>query len=228
MGDFPLKYHRLSENCLEIQWPQEINPAIIKSISSLEQAIQKELHQYVMELLPTYAALAIFYDTSSIRFDAFEEKVKSLKPNSASLDKNARLIEIPVCYHHDFGPDQQRIADHHGIDVDTVIKLHHQNDYLVYMTGFLPGFVYLGVLNSQIQMPRLSSPRTRVPAGSVGIANAQTGIYGLSSPGGWNIIGQTPKAIVNLTSDEPSIFKQGDRVKFVPISIDEYHKMAEE
>ncbi len=228
MVDFPLTYHQLAENCLEIQWPQEINPAIIKSISSFEQAIQKELNQYVMELLPTYAALAVFYDTTSIGFDAFEEKIKSIKPNQADMDKKARLIEIPVCYHQDFGPDQQRIADHHRVDVDTVIKLHHQNDYLVYMTGFLPGFVYLGVLDGQIQMPRLSNPRTRVTAGAVGIANAQTGIYGLPSPGGWNIIGQTPKAILDLSSEEPSIFKQGDRVKFVPISIDEYHKMAEE
>jgi inhibitor of KinA len=129
-----------------------------------------------------------------------------------------RVVEIPVCYGGELGPDLEDVAAKHGISPDEVVSIHSSGDYLVYMVGFMPGFAYLGGLSERIATPRRSSPRTAVPAGAVGIGGQQTGVYPMVSPGGWNLIGRSPRKIFDIARDEPSLLAAGDRVRFRPIS----------
>ena len=135
-----------------------------------------------------------------------------------------RIVEIPVCYGGDLGPDLDDVAARHETTPDEVVRIHSGADYLVYMVGFMPGFAYLGGLPDEIATPRRSSPRTAVPAGAVGIGGQQTGVYPLESPGGWNLIGRTPLRIFDLSRETPSLLATGDRVRFCPISLDRYQR----
>jgi inhibitor of KinA len=130
-----------------------------------------------------------------------------------------RLVEIPVCYGGSLGPDLTDLAEQHNLSTDEVVRLHSSAVYLVYMVGFMPGFAYLGGLPERIATPRRASPRTAVPAGSVGIGGQQSGVYPLESPGGWNLIGRTPLQIFDITRDEQTLLATGDRVRFVPITL---------
>jgi len=129
----------------------------------------------------------------------------------------ARRVEIPVCYGGEWGPDLDFVARHAGLTTAEVIRRHAAAEYTVYMMGFLPGFPYLGGLDVSIAAPRLETPRRRVPAGSVGIAGEQTGIYPLASPGGWRLIGRTEVALFDLTARPPCLLAPGDQVQFIPI-----------
>jgi inhibitor of KinA len=135
-----------------------------------------------------------------------------------------RIVEIPVCYGGAFGPDLDDVAERHGLGSDDVVAIHTSGEYLVYMVGFMPGFAYLGGLDERIATPRRRSPRTAVPAGTVGIGGQQTGVYPLVSPGGWNLIGRTPLRIFDPARDEPTLLATGDRVRFRAIPLDEYQE----
>ena len=139
------------------------------------------------------------------------DAVKNSKPISQ------RTVEVPVYYGSDYGPDLPRVAEHAGLSQDEVIKRHSRGDYLVYFIGFSIGFPYFGGMDSSIGMPRLDVPRKKVPKGSIGIAGNQTGIYPLSSPGGWNLIGRTELDIFNVSDPEQSVIKMGDKVRFIPM-----------
>jgi inhibitor of KinA len=138
-----------------------------------------------------------------------------------------RTVEIPVCYGGDLGPDIDDVARQHGMSAQDVIDIHASGDYLVYMVGFMPGFAYLGGLSSRIATPRRQTPRTAVPAGSVGIGGEQTGVYPLVSPGGWNLIGRTPLRIFDIDRTDAALLATGDRVRFRPISNGEFKAWAE-
>jgi KipI family sensor histidine kinase inhibitor len=141
---------------------------------------------------------------------------------------SAETIEIPVCYGGDFGPDIEFVAQTHDLTVEEVIRIHSEPEYPIYMIGFTPGFPFLGGLPEKLHTPRLETPRTVVPAGSVGIANAQTGIYPIDSPGGWQLIGKTPLKLFDLQRSNPILLKAGDALKFKPITIYEYHRLKGE
>jgi KipI family sensor histidine kinase inhibitor len=132
------------------------------------------------------------------------------------------VTEIPVCYGGEYGPDLERIAAHAGLSTSEVIRIHSGRDYLIYMMGFLPGFCYLGGLDERIHTPRLSSPRLRIPAGSVGIGGSQTGIYPMDSPGGWQLMGMTPVKTYDPARETPILVEAGDYIRFVPVSEAEY------
>ena len=144
-----------------------------------------------------------------------------------TIDEKVRIVKIPVCYGGKFGPDLHYVAEYNKISVDRVIELHSNNDYIVYMIGFAPGFPYLGGMSKEIAAPRCKSPRKSVSKGSVGIAGMQTGVYPISTPGGWRIIGNTPKVLFSPSKCPPSILRSGDVVRFYPISPDEYDKYRE-
>jgi inhibitor of KinA len=134
----------------------------------------------------------------------------------------SRLIRIPVCYAEAYAPDLASLAALHGISSEEVIAIHSAARYRVYMIGFLPGFPYMATVDKKIQTPRLAKPRTRVSAGAVGIAGAQTGIYPSDSPGGWQLIGQTPLKLFDVAKDNPVLLQPGDEVQFYPISIEAF------
>ena len=151
-----------------------------------------------------------------------------MKLNVDTKVKTKKIYEIPVCYGGEYGPDLEFVAKNADISVEEVIKIHSSKDYLIYMLGFLPGFSYLGGLDEKIHTPRLANPRIKIPAGSVGIGGAQTGIYPLESPGGWQLIGKTPVKTYNPDRKVPILFEAGDYIRFVPISQEEFEKIEKE
>ena len=173
----------------------------------------------VRNLHPAYCSLLVKFDVMKLRHEDLE---KVLRAYLDRLEKVAlpepRRVEIPVCYGGEYGPDLEEVAAIRGMSFESVIELHASVTYLVYFLGFVPGFAYLGELPKGLVTPRLASPRRRVPAGSVGIAGNQTGVYPFATPGGWRLLGRTPIAMFRAERDGLSLLSIGDRVRFIPIS----------
>jgi inhibitor of KinA len=187
----------------------------------------------VVELVPAYTSVAVHYDPSRLvearPADArgpYTQLCEVLSEELSHLDDAplpaARVVEIAVCYGGEFGPDLEDVARHCGISVDEVIRIHSARDYLVYLIGFVPGFAYLGGLDARISTPRRAVPRSLVPAGTVGIGGDQTGVYPIASPGGWQLIGKTPQQLFLAHREPPTLVHVGDRVRFRPISADQF------
>jgi inhibitor of KinA len=188
-----------------------------------------------VDRVPAFASVVVHYEPLLVSdaagrspHDAF---VAALRRLLAHVRDDAlpppRAVDIPVCYGGELGPDLEDVARQHGVSAQEVIDIHAGGDYLVYMVGFMPGFAYLGGLSSRIATPRRQTPRTAVPAGSVGIGGEQTGMYPLVSPGGWNLIGRTPRRIFDIDRAEPALLVTGDRVRFHAISVDEFRACTE-
>ncbi|MHB8904561.1 MAG: 5-oxoprolinase subunit PxpB, partial [Melioribacteraceae bacterium] len=155
-----------------------------------------------------------------------KDKIKSLLTEERSVKTPPpEVIEIPVCYDEEFAPDISIVAKHNSLTIEQVIQIHSQPEYLVYFLGFSPGFPYLGEMPKEIVTPRLLTPRLKVPAGSVAIGGDHTGIYPISSPGGWNIIGRTPLRLFSPENENPTLLKMSDRIKFVPITKKEFEQL---
>lgn len=188
----------------------------------------------VVDVVPAFASVAVHFDLATMRFDGatspYGQLTDALRQLLADVTDDAlpapRVVDVPVCYGGDFGPDLENLATQHAMNVDDVVHIHTSGDYLVYMVGFMPGFAYLGGLSDEIATPRRSSPRTAVPAGTVGIGGQQTGVYPLESPGGWNLIGRTPLRIFDIARAEPTLLATGDRVRFRSISLEEFHEQS--
>jgi len=183
----------------------------------------------VFDIVPAFASVAVYFDP--VRTASFEALAQELEAQVARADAAprgavARRVEIPVCYGGEFGPDLAAVAAHTGIGVDAVVARHAGADYLVQAIGFSPGFPYLIGLPTPLATPRRPTPRPRVPAGSVGIGGAQTGIYSLETPGGWNLIGRTPRVLFDPARSEPALLRAGDQVVFQVIRPDEFAAMA--
>jgi inhibitor of KinA len=192
--------------------------------------LEKHAYPGIVEVIPAYCSILIIYEPQRIELADLKETVR--KHTTLTFDSNAsvsgRTVEIPVCYGGDFGPDIEAVARHNGLSVQEVITIHTATSYPIYMLGFAPGFPYLGGLDQRLHTPRLETPRARVEAGSVGIANAQTGIYPLPSPGGWQLIGRTPLRLFAPEMDDPvPYYRPGDRLQFVSISRQEFNRLQE-
>jgi inhibitor of KinA len=179
------------------------------------------------ELVPAYHTLTVYYDPFIVNGSFPFEKVKNhLEAILTSLNTttvtNNRYIEIPVCYESDFSPDLYDLAITNNLTVEEVVQLHSSVIYHVMFIGFSPGFPFLMGLDKRLHFPRKTLPRLKVHQGSVGIAGKQTGIYSLDSPGGWQIIGRTPIKLFNIMSETPTLLRAGDKVKFNPISLEEF------
>ena len=210
----------LGDHSVIIEWKQEIDPAIHRRVMSVFYYLQSLHLPYVLDLIPAYASLTIIYAPGMVF--PIEDVVAAATTHETITP---RLLEIPVCYHPSLGLDIETMAAQKDLSVDFIIELHTQQIYTVYMLGFLPGFPYMGKVDDRLATPRLKKPRLKVPGGSVGIAGSQTGIYSMTSPGGWNIIGQTPVRMFNPDKDIPCFCSPGDQVQFVPVSLNEFHKM---
>ncbi len=205
-------------------------------VISLFNHLKKVDTNGVTDIIPAYSSLTMVYDPVQILSQknppasAFEYIKGLLEKSTTGFDPSitnseARQLEIPVCYDTDFAPDLEFVASSHNLSVDEVIAIHTSRFYRVYMIGFLPGFAYMASVDERIATPRKPSPRKRVPAGSVGIAGEQTGIYPLSSPGGWQLIGRTPLQLFDSSKPEPTLFNPGDKIHFYPISLEQYHQL---
>jgi KipI family sensor histidine kinase inhibitor len=169
------------------------------------------------EAVPGYAALLVHYNPLQFDYLSVLELVqRGLSEAAEAVQPQPRRVEIPVRYGGEQGPDLEFVARHCGLSPEEVIRRHSQVEYVVYFLGFAPGFPYLGGLDASIAAPRLESPRSRIPAGSVGIAANQTGVYPLASPGGWRIIGRTPVTLFDPSRQLPALLSPGDVVRFIP------------
>lgn len=212
---------------ISIDFGQVIDPKINRHIRQTIERIQELKLDGITELVPTYCALLIQYDAMLYSYSDICNLMEPLLEPSATDDANERVtvIEIPTVYGGEFGPDLGFVASHNNLSEDEVVSIHSGTDYLVYMLGFIPGFTYLGGMDPRIATPRLSSPRTLIPAGSVGIAGEQTGTYPSDSPGGWQIIGRTPVAMYDMSKKQAALLSAGDYVRYVPIAEVEYNRI---
>lgn len=197
--------------------------------SSYEQLRSKPIAG-VTDLVAGFATVAVHYDPAAVAGDSgrsphalIRDAVEgTLRSDVMTSDDVPRIMEIPVCYDLSLAPDLEEVAARAGVTPARVVELHAAREYVVHMIGFLPGFPYLGGLDERLTMPRRPSPRTRVPAGSVGIGGRQTGVYPVESPGGWQLIGRSPIRLFDVGRDPPSLLRMGDRVRFRPVGLDEY------
>ena len=219
---------QINETAVLVEFGKTINEDIHRKVNPFCEYLDKYPFRGMIEYIPAFSSVAVIYNPMKIKYEKiyllFNKILSNLNP---SLGKQKRVIEIPVCYGGKFGPDIQYVADYNKISVEEVIKIHSSGEYLVYMIGFAPGFPYLGGMSDKIATPRRKSPRTAIPKGAVGIAGMQTGVYPISTPGGWQLIGSTPEQLFRPEEYPPSLLKSGDMVKFYPISCDEYEKYGE-
>lgn len=212
---------------ISIDFGQVIDPKINRHIRQTIERIQALQLDGIIELVPTYCALLVQYDAMLY---SYADMCNIIEPTfSESVTDNGNetvtVIEIPTVYGGEFGPDLGFVASHNNLSEEEVIAIHSGTDYLVYMLGFIPGFTYLGGMDPCISTPRLSSPRTLIPAGSVGIAGEQTGTYPSDSPGGWQIIGCTPVTMYDMSKEKAALLSAGDYVRYVPIDEQEYNRI---
>ena len=210
-----------------VQVGYEISEETNRKVVSLMRALAEAAIPGLRELVPSYSAVCVHYDPEQISCEQLLERLNDLEIKELSSESaSQKIVEIPVCYGGEYGPDLAFVAEHNGLSPEAVVAIHSGGTYLVYMLGFLPGFAYMGGMDERIATPRLTSPRARIPAGSVGIAGGQTGIYPLASPGGWQLIGRTPVKMFAMEGETGRFaLSAGDWVKFVPISEEQYREM---
>ncbi len=221
------KIRPTGDSALLISFGEAIDEKINGRVHSIAREIEKAGFEWLVETVPAYSSLLVIYDPLKASYTEVEASIKPLL-NARREAFEGRLIEIPVVYGSSYGPDIGFVAEHNGLTVDEVIEIHSRPVYRVYFLGFLPGFAYLGGMDERIATPRLEGPRLKVPAGSVGIAGKQTGIYPIESPGGWRLIGRTPLRLFNPSKEPPTLLQPGDMVKFVPIDEDEFREIYQE
>ena len=184
-------------------------------VRAADAALQERPFAGLLESAPAYRSLLVVFDPLRVAFGDVREELlllaRDARPASAAP---AQLHTIPVCYGGEYGPDLQRVADEHGLTPDEVVRLHSAGEYTAFLLGFMAGFAYLGIVDERLATPRIPTPRTRVPMGSVGIAGRQTGIYPIASPGGWNLIGRTAVRLFDPHNSRATLIEPGDRVRF--------------
>jgi len=224
------QFEPLGEAALLLRFGEAADCALAQRLQNLAIALRAGAPTGVLELVPSYAALAVHFDPLRIALDEVAAWVRSClrEGGSSAARRRERRIEIPVCYGGDYGPDLGEVAAHSRLAEDAVIARHCAPEYVVAMVGFLPGFPYLLGLDPALAMPRMDTPRAQVRAGSVGIGGVQTGIYPQQSPGGWRLIGRTPESLFDPLRDPPSLLLPGDRVRFVAVSPQEFKTLARE
>lgn len=201
-----------------------ISPEIHKVVRAMSIALEQRTIEGVRECVATYRAVAVHYDPRMVSCASLQDTLMKIYNTLEEVEiPPPRHIEIPVCYGGEFGPDLGFVASTNNLSERDVIQLHSDQDYLIYMLGFTPGFPFLGGLPRQLHTPRLENPRKRVVAGSVGIANDQTGVYPIDSPGGWQLIGRTPVQLFNPMATEPFLLSSGSILKFKPICEQEFN-----
>ena len=212
---------------ISIDFGQVIDPKINRQIRQVIEQIKLLQLDGIIELVPTYCALLVQYDAMVYTYSDICRTINPILQESVTDSANERvtIVEIPTIYGGEYGPDLGFVASHNHISEAEVVSIHSGTDYLVYMLGFIPGFTYLGGMDPRIATPRLPSPRTLIPAGSVGIAGAQTGTYPSDSPGGWQIIGRTPVTMYDMSKEQAALVSAGDYVRYVPIDEAEYNRI---
>jgi len=215
------------ENALVIRFGDTINPDTLAKVRQAVAIIEVELKDYIIDLIPSYASLVIVYRQEKIRLSSLRRLLRELLTNpQTALINSGKRVELPVYYSTSSGEDLERVADYQGVTTEEVIDLHSSVEYLVYAIGFAPGFAYLGEVDPALATPRHSTPRLRVPRGSVAIADRQTAVYPSESPGGWNLIGRCPTPMFSHQASPQMPVSVGDTVVFVPVSKKDFIRLG--
>lgn len=211
---------------VSVEFGQEINLDINHRVTALKMLLKEKGIPGIVETIPTYCSLLIEYDPMVIQYDELVNNLKVLVNQLRAIKlPEKRVVEIPVAYGGEYGPDLKEVAETHGISEEEVIRLHSEPEYPIYMLGFVAGFPYLGGMNKAIATPRKKTPRLKIESGSVGIAGEQTGIYSVESPGGWQIIGRTPIKLYDPERERPVLLEAGQYIKFKAITYEEFKAM---
>ncbi len=226
-----MQYPRIipaNDSAILVEFGDSIDYVINARVYALQSTLeQSALGSSLGEMIPSYRSLLINYDLTKCDFAELSDRVAPVAEEvvesiTTAATDGGQAHEIPVAYGGEHGPDLGNVAEHTGLSVDEVVDIHSGSGYRVFMLGFAPGFPYLGGMDEKIACPRLTTPRVSVPAGSVGIAESQTGVYPNESPGGWRLIGRTPVSMFDINADPPAAMLPGATVRFVPISESEY------
>ncbi|RIX60500.1 5-oxoprolinase subunit PxpB [Paenibacillus nanensis] len=230
----------MGDSCILFRLGEGIDECTHRLVMAAVGRIEADRFAGYVECVPAFASVAVYYEPAAVWRSRTPEEFACrsvyeivlgrltklldglLQDAERFSDSPGRIVTIPVCYGGSFGPDLEHVANHCGLSPQQIIDLHSGGLYLVHMIGFAPGFPYLGGMPRQLAVPRRETPRAVIPAGSVGIAGAQTGVYPLATPGGWQLIGRTPVELFRPDADMPSLLQAGDRVRFQPITADEF------
>ena len=221
MYDTP-RFLNAGDAALIVEFGDTIDAQTNRKVHSLAGRLDKLNIPGLVEMIPTYRSLLLSFDPMMTTHEDIHQAVtNSACQADESTSHNARVVMIPTLYAGEYGPDIESVAKNAGLTADDVVDIHSGTDYLVYMMGFSPGFPYLGGLDERLATPRLESPRIEIPAGSVGIAEGQTGVYPIASPGGWRLIGRTPVPLFDPNTNPPTVINAGDYVRFAQIDSEE-------
>jgi inhibitor of KinA len=220
-----VRFVRAGDSAMVVEFDERIDPEINNRCISLAQGMWASGVAGVRDVVPTYRSVTVYFNPLTTDYTRLVEELKRATSRPAGPRNDPGLSHrIPVCYGGDFGPDLLAVADFARLTEADTIAVHVGADYRVFMLGFVPGFAYMGTVDTRIAAPRRATPRTQVPAGSVGIAGGQTGIYPTETPGGWQLIGRTPVRLFDARRPRPSLFQPGDTVQFFPIGRAEWDR----
>lgn len=218
-----MRFQAASDQAVLVYLGEEIGAAAHERVAQLLRLLRREPLQWVRNVQPAYCSLLITFDPTVVDHTEVQAKLTEYEKRAETMPATkSRLVEVPVCYGGEFGPDLEDVAAKHGLTPTKVIQLHCSRTYHAYFLGFAPGFAYLGNLAKEIVTPRLETPRKAVPAGSVAIAGLQTAVYPFATPGGWRLIGRTPLEIFKKDREPMEWIAIGDQVRFQPISREEF------
>ena len=220
------------DSAIAVEFGREIDLNINNQVAAMRTVIEAAIDEGnikgIVELVPTYGSLLVVYDQLAVGYAGLIEQLKILAEGLEGVEiPDREVVEIPVVYGGEYGPDLGIVAQLNSLSEDEVIKRHSEAEYPIYMLGFVAGFPYLGGMDKSIAAPRKQTPRLKIPAGSVGIAGQQTGIYSVESPGGWQIIGRTPLKLYDADREKPILLRAGQSIRFKPITEAEYEAMTE-
>lgn len=237
-----ITFHPLGDAAIVIQAGTDISEDIHERVKQLFSCIEQHPFEGYVEAVQAFTNVTVFYEPYTV-YQSAQLKQRAISPYEWVKDyienllednwkegnqAKRRIVDIPVCYGGELGPDLEEVARINDLTPEEVVRIHTSGTYLVYMIGFAPGFPFLGGLSEKIAAPRRQTPRMSIPKGSVGIAGKQTGVYPISTPGGWQLIGQTPLSLFRPNAERPSLLKAGDEVRFVQLSEKEFFSMKEE
>lgn len=218
----PLVFRSMGDRSLLVEIGDTVSPEVNRRVQQLMRHLERASLSGVRELAPGYRSLLVIFDPLVVAPDELKAHVRKIaaQPEADDIPPSKR-ITIPVFYGGDYGPDLEAVAEHLGVPPAEVVRRHTEPVYRVYMIGFTPGYPYMGELPANLAVPRRATPRTKVPKGSVGIAQRQTGIYPVESPGGWQIIGWTPIELFDPRRRLPALLEMGDEVRFDAVRVPE-------
>lgn len=236
IGGVEMEYrlHSLSDHAIMIELGDNISQETQRGVQEIASLLDQHPFEWMIEYVPAFTTVTIFYNprkianlnrTRELPYDYVCHQLNQFLSN-LTLEKQtgSRLVEIPVCYGGEYGPDLETVAKINGLTTEEVIHIHSSGGYDVSMIGFAPGFPYISGMSKRIAAPRRKSPRLKIPARSVGIAGKQTGVYPIETPGGWQLIGRTPLDLFRPEEEPPSLLRAGDKIQFKPISYEEYQE----